>query len=135
VKSNPSLDSRRIKAGALVLVGAGLLILGIVAGILLIQNRPGPGRVELPPAEPAVANFSAPDLNLHSLDGSLVSLADYRGQVVLVNNWATWCPPCQAEMPTLQAYYEAHKDQGFVLVAIEGGEPASEVAHLSMNTA
>jgi len=60
--------------------------------------------------------------------GEIESLADYRQNVVLVNNWATWCPPCRAEMPTLQAYYEAHKDQGFTLLAIEAGDPPGQVA-------
>jgi thiol-disulfide isomerase/thioredoxin len=46
---------------------------------------------------------------------------DYAGQVILYNAWATWCPPCKAEMPTLQAYYEKHRDQGFVIIAIEDG--------------
>ena len=45
-----------------------------------------------------------------------------------MNNWATWCPPCKAEMPTLQAYFEAHQAKGFTIIAIEGGEPVSEVA-------
>jgi peroxiredoxin len=77
---------------------------------------------------PAPVNFAAPELTLYDLDGEQVSLADFEGQVVLVNNWATWCPPCKAEMPTLQAYYEKHKDQGFLLIGIEAGEPADEVA-------
>jgi len=47
--------------------------------------------------------------------------------VLLVNHWATWCPPCKAEMPTLQAYYEKHGDQGFTIIAIDAGEPATEV--------
>jgi thiol-disulfide isomerase/thioredoxin len=50
-----------------------------------------------------------------------------RGKVVLMNNWATWCPPCQAEMPELQAYYQAHSRQGFLVVAIESGENAETV--------
>jgi peroxiredoxin len=76
---------------------------------------------------PAKVEFAAPDLTLTDLSGAAVSLADWRGQVVLVNNWATWCPPCKAEMPELQAYYQAHRQRGFVVFAIEAGEPLAEV--------
>ena len=77
---------------------------------------------------PTTASYAAPKLSLSGLDGDPVSLADYRGKVVLVNNWATWCPPCKAEMPELQAYYAAHARNDFIVVAIESGEPASTVA-------
>ena len=80
----------------------------------------------IPPARTA---FTAPKLtSLIGLDGEPVSLDDYLGNVVLVNNWATWCPPCKVEMPELQAYFAKHKNNGFVVVAIESGEPASTVA-------
>ena len=127
------MSVRRIQAIVMALAGLGLLILGIVAGVLVLQARgqSAAGSQELPSTVPAQVNFPAPELNLHDLAGNLVSLADYRGRVVLVNNWATWCPPCKAEMPTLQAYYEAHQNQGFVLVAIEAGEPADEVAQFT----
>jgi cytochrome c biogenesis protein CcmG, thiol:disulfide interchange protein DsbE len=121
---------------AAIFVGAGLLILGVVAVLLLgrpeqAANSPASSS---PPSSneisvvPASVNFPAPELALSDLSGTQESLADYEGQVVLVNNWATWCPPCKAEMPTLLAYYEEHKDQGFSLIAIEAGEPAEEVA-------
>jgi thiol-disulfide isomerase/thioredoxin len=58
------------------------------------------------------------------LDGSAVRLADYQGQTVVLNFWASWCPPCRAEMPTLDAYYQAHRDEGLVLLAINSGETA-----------
>ena len=54
-------------------------------------------------------------------------MTDYRDKVVLVNNWATWCPPCKAEIPTLEAYYKAHSRDGFVIIGIEAGEPQGEV--------
>ena len=138
MKNNPAMDARRVKAGGMVLVGAGLLILGVLAGILLLTNEANANRsqpdnetAQLPSVVPAQVNFPAPDLSLNDVEGNPVSLADYRGRVVLVNNWATWCPPCKAEMPALQAYYEDHQDQGFVLVAIEAGEPADEVAQFA----
>jgi peroxiredoxin len=77
---------------------------------------------------PATTDYAAPQLSLTGLDGNPVTLDDYRGKVVLVNNWATWCPPCKVEMPELQAYYSTHAKDGFVIVAIESGEPAKTVS-------
>lgn len=61
----------------------------------------------------------APDFTLATLDGEEASLADYRGQPVLINFWASWCPPCRLEMPDLVRVYETHKDEGFVILAID----------------
>ncbi|MBG7610558.1 MAG: TlpA family protein disulfide reductase [Anaerolineae bacterium] len=76
---------------------------------------------------PAVVEIEAPELTLTTVDGKAVSLLDYRDQVVLVNNWATWCPPCRAEMPELEAYYQNHKNNGFVLIGISAGDPLDQV--------
>lgn len=58
------------------------------------------------------------DFTLMDLQGKAWHLADLRGEVVLVNFWATWCPPCRKEMPDLQALYDKYKDQGFVVLSI-----------------
>jgi cytochrome c biogenesis protein CcmG/thiol:disulfide interchange protein DsbE len=119
---------------AMVLVGAGFVMLGLMAGWLLLAPdrvsdaaRIIAGSDENNSAIPAEVSFPAPKLSLTGLDGSRHTLDDYKGQVVLVNNWATWCPPCKAEMPTLEEYFEDHKEQGFILIAIEAGESEDEV--------
>lgn len=58
------------------------------------------------------------DFTLTDLQGKSWHLADLRGKVVLVNFWATWCPPCRKEMPDLQALYDKYKDQGFLVLSI-----------------
>lgn len=70
----------------------------------------------------------ARDFRLESLDGSKVSLSDYEGKVVVVNLWATWCPPCRAEIPDLEAAYQDHKDKGLVILGVNIEEPAETVA-------
>lgn len=60
-----------------------------------------------------VPNFTFPDI-----DGKEISLADHRGKVVLVNVWATWCPPCRQEMPSMQSLYAKFKDENFEILAV-----------------
>ncbi len=69
----------------------------------------------------------APDFTLEDLEGNEVSLKDYRGKIVLVNFWATWCPPCRKEMPDLDKIYLENKDDDFVVLAVNGGEAAKDV--------
>jgi peroxiredoxin len=64
------------------------------------------------------------DFTLADLQGKSWHLQDLRGKVVLVNFWATWCPPCRKEMPDLDALYNKYKDQGFVVLAISDEEAA-----------
>jgi peroxiredoxin len=114
------------------MIGVGLILFGLAAIVLLPKTggeapSKGPAANEVS-AIPAAVDYPAPDLRLTDLDGHPVSLADQLGKWVLVNNWATWCPPCKAEMPTLQAYFDDHREQNFTLIAIESGEPAEQVA-------
>jgi peroxiredoxin len=63
---------------------------------------------------------------LKDLSGNTVQLSDFIGQPVLVNFWATWCGPCRIEMPELQAAFEAYKDEGLVILALDQDETPGE---------
>ena len=62
--------------------------------------------------------FAAPDFTLELLGGGQVSLSELRGKPVIVNLWASWCPPCRAEMPALQQVYEANHSRGLEILAV-----------------
>lgn len=70
----------------------------------------------------------APDFALEALDGTKVSLQDHRGKVVLINFWATWCPPCRDEIPDIKAAFEAHQDDGFMVLGVNVAEARETVA-------
>src|SRR5512140_3715565 len=108
----------------LTLITAGVFMIGAALIPLLVRGQQKALDNSVPVRPPVVMNQSAPSLPLTDLQGNTVSLSMTRGKIVLMNNWATWCPPCQAEMPELQAYYQAHSGQGFLVVAIESGEAA-----------
>lgn len=61
---------------------------------------------------------AAPDFELTTLDGETVKLSDYQGKKVILNFWATWCPPCKAEMPHMQDFYEKNKENGIEILAV-----------------
>jgi peroxiredoxin len=108
-------------------MAAGLLLIGFAFVIVLSAKSQGDAK-SFSSLEPVAVNFAAPELSLENLAGSTEALRDYRGSVVLVNNWATWCPPCKAEMPILAAYYNEHRSEGFTIIAIEAGDPVDVVS-------
>jgi peroxiredoxin len=67
---------------------------------------------------PLKTGLPAPDFTFPGLDGKMVSLSDYRGHIVLVNVWATWCPPCVDEMPSMERLYKELKGENFEILAI-----------------
>jgi thiol-disulfide isomerase/thioredoxin len=97
------------------------IILSPLIGLFLLFSG-----VNQPLAEPKLTPLSpsqkAIDFNLPDLEGRIHQLSDYQGQVVLVNFWATWCPPCRKEMPSLMRLDRELKEQGFTILAIDVGE-------------
>jgi peroxiredoxin len=131
------------------LLAAALVVAAAGVGLLASAKPPSPA----PPAgraEPAIALApstsgleaamreldlvkpsrakAAEDFTLPALDGGTFRLADQRGKVVLVNFWATWCPPCLEEMPAMERLWRKHKDAGFVLVAVSVDTDPKKVA-------
>ncbi len=133
------------------LVGGGLLVGVLIGGIILFAavkfmgtaTSSGEGGEAQPPAltesaspqqnpqkedvpvSPQIGGLS-PDFSLTALDGSTFTLSETRGRPVLLNFWATWCPPCRAEMPAIQSRAAEWGDD-LLVVGIEVGEPPNEV--------
>jgi peroxiredoxin len=92
-----------------------ILLLGL-AWIFVSADRFGTSTAGQVPAPQQ--GFLAPDFELKTQTGETIKLSDLRGQAVLVNLWATWCPPCRAEMQTIETVYNEYKDQGFIVLAV-----------------
>lgn len=90
-----------------------LLGLGWIGITAVLFNETTDGFIPAPKE-----GFIAPNFSLQTSSGGTYSLSDYRGQVVLINFWASWCPPCRTEMPAMQRVFEAYKDQDFVIFAV-----------------
>ena len=132
------------------LIDIGLIVVIIVMGVFVVielnrtfdflRQRSGSNPIQTPvlpiqgDVSISVGNDSDNDLNqaqtepfqLLNLEGKLVALSDYKGRPVLVNFWATWCPPCLAEMPLIQTFAEKHADD-LIILAINAGEEESLV--------
>jgi peroxiredoxin len=111
---------------------AVFLVLVMAVVFIVIRSRPAPQDASEPPGGfsstmhvgPAGTGDTAPDFTLTSTDGTRVSLAEYRGKVVLLNFWATWCGPCKAEIPSFIKMQEKYGARGLVIVGVALDEPA-----------
>jgi peroxiredoxin len=91
-----------------------LVALGAVAGLQYLGRAPRTG-------------YTAPDFTLPDLRGRPYRLSDFRGRVVFLNLWATWCPPCRMEMPAMEALYKRFKQRDFVMLAVAQEDNAAGV--------
>ncbi|MDW8328128.1 MAG: redoxin domain-containing protein [Anaerolineales bacterium] len=130
-------DSGPGTAASLLVIGAGLL-LGLLVGGLIFFGLPALNALRLaspttaqapigPPAPAPVVGAPAPDFVLFDLEGRQVRLSDFKGQVVLLNFWATWCSPCEAEMPAIEDRYATFKSHGLVVLGINQDEDTETV--------
>jgi len=78
----------------------------------------------------AAIGGSASDFTLKSRAGKNVKLSEYRGDVVMINFWASWCGPCRQEMPALEQLYKKYQDLGFVILGVNLDEDSSKAANL-----
>jgi thiol-disulfide isomerase/thioredoxin len=76
---------------------------------------------------PLAPPLAAPDFTLNDMDDKPHALHDYRGKVILINFWATWCPPCRKEMPALEALYQKLGNESFAVLAVNQWEDADHV--------
>ena len=119
-KRQRAARQRKTRWQNIVLIVGSVIAIGAVLAFAFATTpnaAVSPARIGQP-----IANFSLTDLN-----GVLHSIADYKGRPVLINAWATWCPPCKAEMPALHEFYLKHKAVGFELLAVNSGESRAAV--------
>ncbi len=107
----------RARSGRVVLILLAVALLGLLA----VQACTPSSASAVSVGEPA------PDFTLVDLDGNQVSLSDFRGKTVFVNFWTQWCPPCRAEMPEMEAFYQEYKDKGVVVIGVDIKETREEV--------
>ena len=96
-------------------------------GLMLMLAAPVRGQDLRDGLSVAYGTPPAPSLVLEDIDGRRHRLSDLRGQVVVVNFWATWCPPCIAEMPAIQRMYDALRDHGLAVLAVNAGQSAEAI--------
>lgn len=112
-ENTPMTKSRWIAAGA----AACAIALLVVPWML--RSDAAPGSAGTPAASSKVEGRAANlDLTLQDMNGNAVRLADYKGQVIVLNVWATWCGPCQVEIPELVEAYTKYRDQGVVVLGV-----------------
>lgn len=111
----------------LALLAVGLLIVAAVWALSERGENKAAGVEATTGTAPEVGSL-APDLALKDLTGDTVRLSSYRGKTVLLNFWATWCPPCRAEMPDLEALHKENVNNDVVVVGVNVGEDQETAA-------
>jgi thiol-disulfide isomerase/thioredoxin len=107
------------------------LLRAALPSLLLALSAPLPAAPALPDLGHSLTKigkpFSAPAFTLKDMDGKTRSLSEFKGKVVMLNFWATWCPPCRREIPSMEAVYQQLKNSDFVVLAVNEWEPVDMV--------
>lgn len=111
----------------LIAAGAVLAVTAFLAGIFLSRQANPPPAQALPAPAPVAALLAHP---FTGLDGKTTTLAQWRGKPLIVNFWATWCPPCLAEMPVFSRLQEQHPEVQFVGIAVDTEANVNEFARI-----
>ncbi len=106
--------------------GIQIVVMSLIVAVVVWGMVPMPQAWSMGSRVPAVG-MTVEDFQLTDLDGKSVSLSQYRGKVVLLNFWATWCKPCTTEMPAMQTTYDKLRDKGFVVLAVNELEDDAKV--------
>ena len=109
IQSTPQAESAPARSNKLVIVLVSVAILALAFGVVWMQSAK---------YEPLTVGKVAPDFNLPDLNEKEIRLSDFRGKVVFVNFWATWCKPCREEMPSMEVLYKNFEKDGLVILAI-----------------
>ena len=131
------MTSRRKTRIPLVILALGFFTLGIASLSILRRSIPSSTIHTQEETEncvkPGLVNFPAPEIQLNDIGLNQVDLKDYAGDVILLNTWATWCPPCRAEMPDLQTFYDRYRNDQFTLIAVNIGETQQQVLDFALD--
>ena len=108
---------------------SAITIVALALGVIWTLLSRVPATVATNGALPASPRegFPAPDFTLDQLGGGQVTLSQLKGQVVMINLWASWCAPCRIEMPAIEKVYRAYRDQGFEVLGINSTFQDSEL--------
>jgi peroxiredoxin len=125
-------SGRRVRAAllavlALAVVAPVVLYFGVGPGLVLGKGAQARAQTKVQGASKGVGTqvgYTAPNFVLPALSGGRIELQQFRGQAVLMNFWATWCPPCKEEMPIMEQLYREHREKGLVVLAVSIDEPA-----------